>query len=123
MKKQADMTASLNERERVEERQADDARQKQRDAERVARKAPDTRIYELTVKGADEPGLPPPLGTTNNVTADHLPATPPPPASGTSTNTTVAAEPSGNDPMLDETERILEDYIPLLSANKVLIAK
>jgi carboxyl-terminal processing protease len=123
MKRQADMTASLNERERVEERQTADARQKQRDTERAARKARDAKIYELTVKGADDPGLPAPLGTTNNVTADHLPAIPPALASDTSTNTTVTAEPSGNDPMLDETERILEDYIPLLSSNKLLIAK
>jgi len=126
-KRQADKTASLNERERVEERQASDARQKQRDAERAARKTPDVKIYELTVENSGEPGLPPPLGETNNVTANQLPATRPPDTGGTSSTTTVAEEPSSKaaavNPMLDETERILQDYILLLSSNQVLVAK
>ena len=119
LKKQTDKTASLNERERLEERQAADARQKKRDAERAARKAPDAKIYELTVKTADEPGLPPPLGETNIVGTVKLPA---------DTNAMAAASanpaaPPAPDAMLDETKQILEDYIPLLSSNPILIAK
>jgi hypothetical protein len=34
----------------------------------------------------------------------------------------VAGAPKPPDPMLDETERILEDYISLLSSKQVLIA-
>jgi hypothetical protein len=81
-KMQADKTASLNERERLKELQEADARQKARDQERAARKAPDVKIYELTVENADEPGLPPPLGETNTVTANNLPAGPLPTPAG-----------------------------------------
>ena len=119
LKKQTDKTASLNERERLEERQAADARQKKRDAERAARKAPDVKIYELTVKTADEPGLPPPLGETNIVGTVKSPA---------DINALAAASakppaPPAPDAMLEETKQILEDYIPLLSSNQILIAK
>jgi carboxyl-terminal processing protease len=121
LKRQADKTASLNERERVKELQEDDARKKARDQERAARKAPDVKIYELTVAKAGEPGLPPPLGETNTVTANSLPA---------DTNSTPTAsskiadvpKPPAIDPMLDEAERILEDYISLLSSKQILIA-
>jgi carboxyl-terminal processing protease len=117
-KLQADKTASLNERERLKERQEADARQKARERERAARKAPDGKIYELTVAKASEPGLPPPLQKTNTVTANGLPA-------GTNSTQTAASKvadaPKPPDPMLDETERILEDYISLLSSNQMLI--
>jgi carboxyl-terminal processing protease len=120
-KLQADKTVSLNERERLKKIQEDDARQKARDQERAARKVPDVKIYELTVENAGEPGLPPPQGETNAVTAASL--TP-----GTNltqtTSTTIAEAPKASavDPILDETERILEDYISLSSSNQMLIA-
>ena len=118
-KLQADKTASLNEHERLKERQDADARQKTRDTERAARKVSDVKIYELTVEKADDPGLPPPVGETNTMTANSLPA-------GTNSMSTasskVADAPKPPDPMLDETERILEDYISLLSSKQILIA-
>jgi carboxyl-terminal processing protease len=124
-KLQADKTASLNERERLKERQEADAREKARDRERAERKATDVKIYELTVEKAGEPGLPPPLGETNTVAAAGL--TP-----GTNSTQTASAKTADTpkvpaiDPMLEETERILEDYISLLSSNQssnqVLIA-
>jgi carboxyl-terminal processing protease len=120
-KMQADKTASLNERERLKERQEADARQKARDQERAARKAPDVKIYELTVAKAGEPGLPPPLGETNTVTATKLPAGPLPPPAGSTNVVTVPPLPAV-DPMLEETEQILEEYISLLSSNQMLIA-
>jgi carboxyl-terminal processing protease len=125
-KLQADKTASLNERERLKERLESDARQKTRDLERAARKAPDMKIYELTVANAGEPGLPPPLGETNTVTANNLPAGPRQALTGNENAAAVTQVPQPNspavDPMLDETERILEDYISLLSSNQMLIA-
>jgi len=122
LKRQSDKTASLNEHERVKERQENDARQKAREAERAARKKPDVKIYELTVKQADEPGLPPALGETNTVTAkdpsDGLTV-----ANSNGTATITVPSESPTDAMLDETKQILEDYISLMSSNQVLIAK
>jgi carboxyl-terminal processing protease len=124
LKKQSDRTASLNEHVRLKERQEADARQQARDKERAARKAPDVKIYDLTVENAGEPGLPAPVGETNTVTAtasSHGLL----PMSTISSNS--VATPSPNvpvvDPMLDETRRILEDYVTLLSSNQVLIAR
>jgi carboxyl-terminal processing protease len=121
-KLQADKTASLNENERLKKLQEAEDRQKARDQERTARKAPDVKIYELTVENAGEPGLPPPLGETNTVTANNL-------TEGKLSTQTAprinadAPTPPAVDPMLDETERILEDYISLSSSNRMLIAK
>jgi carboxyl-terminal processing protease len=126
LKKQADRTASLNEHERVEERQEMDARQKQREAERATRKIPDVKVYELTLARAGEPGLPPPMVFTNSTTASRLPAVRPATADDaaeSTTSTNAVAGPVPNDPLLDETKRILEDYISLLSSNQILVAK
>ena len=113
-KLQTDKTATLNEREALKEREKIAAQNKARDTERDARKAPDEKIYELTVENCDQPGRPSLPGQTNEVVA-----------SGT-TNTVTAATggktPPPIDPMLDETENILEDYVSLLSKSNILIA-
>jgi carboxyl-terminal processing protease len=111
---EADKTATLNEREALKEREKAAAQNKARDAERDSRKAPDETIYELTVENCDQPGLPPPPGETNEVAAAGM------------TNAVTAATgekpPPQIDPMLDETENILEDYDSLLSKSNILIA-
>jgi carboxyl-terminal processing protease len=122
-KLQADKTASLNERECLKKNEEANAHRKARDQERLARKPTDVKFYELTVEKADQPGLPPPLGETNGVTATILSA---------GTNLTQSASSKVADipklpasiinPTLDETGRILEDYISLLSSNQTLIA-
>jgi carboxyl-terminal processing protease len=122
LKKQSDKTASLNEHERLEERQEADARQKERDTERSARKAPALKIYELTVKQAGESGLPAPVGETNSAAASSLSAETNATAAGAAGVDEPAPKPPAVDPMLDEARRILADYISLLSANQVLIA-
>jgi carboxyl-terminal processing protease len=103
-KTQADGTATLNEHEAIKEREQDSLRGRERDEEREKRPDPGIKIYELTIKNSSDPGLPPAenwLGQTNSVSTNAPKAdakkTPPP-----------------FDPMLDETERILEDYVPLL---------
>jgi len=132
-KLQTDKTASLNEHDRLKERQENDARQKARDQERSARKAADEKIFELTVARASEPGLPAPLGETNTLTTNGLPAVSYSVDSSLTNNfttntATLVANGSTSavseknpapavDPMLDETVRILEDYIDLLSSN------
>lgn len=121
-KLQADKTVSLNERERLKELEEENARQKARDQERLARKATDVKFYELTVEKADQPGLPPPIGETNGVTANSL-STGTNSTQSTSSKVADVPKPPAINPTLDETERILEDYISLLSSNQPLIAE
>jgi carboxyl-terminal processing protease len=69
-KLQADKTESLNEREQIKDRLANQARQKMRDQERESRKSSGMKIYEITVENADKPGLPEPMPlTTTNYTS------------------------------------------------------
>lgn len=133
-KQQADKTMSLNERERLKEKAADDARKKARDQERLARKDADQKIYELTLKQVDLPGLPPPLEKTNTAAKSFSVKGAPPGDSGASATVTAKAaapasdlegedaedKPSAVDAMLDETERILVDYITLLTQKSLL---
>jgi carboxyl-terminal processing protease len=56
-KLQADKTASLNEKDQIKERQANQARQKARDQERETRTASGAKVYEITVKNSALPGL------------------------------------------------------------------
>jgi len=109
-----DDVATLNEREAIKEREKLAAQNKARDAERAARKAPDEKIYELTVENCDEPGLPPFLGETNEITIAG--------ATNTVAKTPRERMPLQLDPMLGETENILEDYVALLSKSSILIA-
>jgi carboxyl-terminal processing protease len=107
---QAENSLSLNEAERIQEWERDDARQRQQDKERLARKTAEPAVYELTLKQVDLPGLPPPVAKTNavaKVTDPH-------------TNVTVDSDdaeetPPAVDAGLEETQRILVDYIWLLS--------
>ena len=103
-KLQADKTVSLNEREQIKERLANQARQKERDKERNARKMPDEKIYDITVGNADQPGLP---GCETNI-VDYSKI-----GEGQLDETT----------RIKETELILEDYISAMNANRILIAK
>jgi len=110
----ADDVATLNEREAIKEREQAAARNKAREAERAARKAPDDKIYELTVENCDQPGLPPPLGQTNEVPAAG--------AAKTVLETPPERPTTPIDPLLSETENILEDYVALLSKSNILLA-
>jgi carboxyl-terminal processing protease len=128
-KAQADKTVSLNEQTRLKERAENEARQKARDKERLARKEPDEKVYELSLRQASVPGLPAPMQKTNSLTAkveskDVVP--------GVSTNSATASveasslkdQGTGADedddqkaPLVDETlveaEHILQDYVSL----------
>ena len=133
-KRQADKTISLNERERLQEKDADDARLKARDKERLARKDPDQKVYELTLKQVDLPGLPPPLEKTNAAAKNFTANGAPPGDSATTASVSAKTASPANDPdgedledkpssvdaMLDETERILLDYIALLAQKNLL---
>ena len=126
-KRQADKTASLNEHERVEERQEADAA-RSAGSERAARKAPNVKIYEISRGKCRRPGPAAAAGGNQQFKYGVKPSagrhrhhprgtTPPPPLK--------CQLPKGSsvDAMLDETELILEDYISLVSTNQVLVAK
>src|SRR5665213_425615 len=134
-KLQANETATLNEHEALTERQTNEARQKARDKERSARKAPDEKIYDITVENAGESSLPAPeaLTTTNyiatpngiafNVDSDFSNYFETNAASKNlkaKIKTEVKTLPP--DAMLEETENILEDYISLMKKSDTLIA-
>lgn len=123
-KLQADKTASLNEKDQIKERQANQARQKARDKERDARKDSGMITYDITVKNSQLPGLPAPAGTS---AADATTLTNLTNASAGSTNAvTEAADKKPTpavDPALDEAEHVLQDYIKLMAAGRTLIAK
>jgi carboxyl-terminal processing protease len=87
-KEQADKSLSLNEAERVAEQKADTARMEARKKERLSRKKPDEKLYEITLKNMDAAQLQTPTVKTN--------------------------EEPAIDPTLEETKRILTDYIELL---------
>jgi len=135
-KHQADKTISLNESQRLKEKQESEARQKARDKELSARKEPDVKLYELTLHDVDQPGLPAPVAKTNLVAKAGEAKTGT--AAGVSTNATLAAQaarpadgeddeadepkPTPVDFALEESEHILVDYLGLLEKNKVLTA-
>ena len=136
-KRQTDKTVSLNEQVRRKEKEEDDARQKARDKERLARKEPDQKVRELTLAQVDLPGLPPPIVKTNMAAAKsaHFEGTP-----GAVTNAAAlsvkstlpldasddedaAEKPAAIDATLQEAEQILVDYIRLLASKGMLTAQ
>jgi carboxyl-terminal processing protease len=141
-KLQADKSVSLNERGQIKERETNQARQKARDQEHEARKASGMNIYELTVKNSELPGLPDPMpltvtngvavsspdSNTNDFSKIHATAKPTPPGTQAAALAVQIEKPVVTkalpvDPMLDETESILEDYISALFANRTLVAQ
>jgi C-terminal peptidase prc len=132
-KQQADKTISLNEQVRLKDNDELEARNKARDEERRSRPDPAEKVYELTLKLVDLPGLPPPVARTNAALAS-LPADATTIHSGASTNSTAvataddgledAAEPPapGTDAPLAEGEHILLDYLSLLPKGNLVTA-
>jgi carboxyl-terminal processing protease len=118
-KRQEDKTISLNEKERLKEKNEEDARKKARDKERLARKAPDLKEYDISLKQALLPGLPPPVAKTNSLAKTEPPAGHPAisaasndPLSGSGADGEEAAP--AVDATLDEAKAILVDYVRLL---------
>jgi carboxyl-terminal processing protease len=122
-KQQEDKTISLNEQQRRKEMDENEARDKARNQERLSRQEPNEKVYEITLKQADLPGLPPPVQKTNSL------ATKPLVVRGAGTNIASAAGATAEsdetivpaaDADLDESERILLDYISLLQKHAML---
>jgi carboxyl-terminal processing protease len=127
-KQQADKTVSLNEKQRLKEKDETETRQKARERELKARKAPSETVRELTVKQTDLPGLPDPVQKTNSSSAK---------VSSLGSQVPIAAKTAGEakdldddsekpdpvDPVLTEAEHILMDYYSLLAKQKSLTFK
>jgi carboxyl-terminal processing protease len=130
-KAQADKTISLNEKKRLQEKDELEARQKARDKELRARKESTEKVYELTLKQADLPGLPPPLQKTNslafntsgtNVVVASKPHSSDPSGSDENEDADTEEKPPAVDANLNEAERILMDYLLLLPKQAPLLA-
>ena len=68
-KLQAEKSVSLNEEVRLKEKKESDDRTKARKKELAARPEPPGKEYDITLKLADQPGLPPPTVRTNQTTS------------------------------------------------------
>jgi len=121
-KAMADKTVSLSEAQRIKERDEIEARKKARQAELKARKEPEEKVFDITLKTADQPGLPDPVSRTNTVAKVKSGADPHKDAdqATASTNPTDSDdEETGDanvppaDVSLKEAKRILEDLIAI----------
>jgi hypothetical protein len=114
-KAMADKTVSLNEAQRLQEKREVESRLNARKKELRERPEPGHKVFELTLKQVDLPGLPPPVAKTNAppaTAAQDRPTDPDDPDSKTADEETPSV-----DITLAEAERILVDLIAL-SANK-----
>jgi hypothetical protein len=103
----ADKSISLDEADRLTEQKTAEARNEARKKERASRPKSGEKVYEITLKNVDLPGLHPPE------------VKPKPPASPDDDADPVEAaeappDPAATDPALTETRRIMADYISLL---------
>ena len=119
---QADKTVSLNEKERLKEMDDNEARDKARNQERLARKSPEPTVYELTLKQLALPGLPPPVVKTNQMNtkiageagAIHRAL------AGQDSESDFETAPVTDAP-LEEAGQILMDYVRLLGQKGVAV--
>jgi len=108
----ASKTISLNEAERRRELAEGKARQTAREQERAKRQTPRPPTYEITLKNAATPGLPPALDT-------KAAATPPAKSkahAGSDSSDPPVVPGSEDDIILNEAQRILVDYVDLQRA-------
>ena len=131
---QADKTISLNQTQRLKEKEQLEARQKSRENERKARKESPDKIYEISLKQAGLPGLPAPVQKTNsasakltlsNTNSDVVDLKVPPAetsAPGVVSEDSDEDKPPVVDAALIEAEHILVDYIGLLPKGDILTA-
>jgi carboxyl-terminal processing protease len=128
-KLQSQKTDTLNERKAWDEKEKIDKESKAREKEVASRKLPQETIYDITVADATRPGLPLPVqletqDEATNAVSDAAKSHPS--ANDTALATTNNPAPVTRvwspDPMLDESERIMQDYIALWPSHETLIA-
>jgi carboxyl-terminal processing protease len=123
--KLAEKSVSLNEAQRLKEKQEADERNKARKKELASRPEPLWKVYEITLKNAEQPGLPPPVAKTNSVKTASA-------TTGTGTNTVAKNDTEENeehveekitavDMTLEEAKRILVDLVSLMARGGSLV--
>jgi carboxyl-terminal processing protease len=108
---QTEKTETLNERKAWDEKERIEAVKKSRDKEIASRAVPDITMYELTVADTDKPGLPEPVKLMKAPADSGASFTAVYPTN--SINIAPLTNSAPPDAMLEETERIMRDYISL----------
>ena len=98
-KNMAEKSVPLNEAERRKEMARAKSRQEERKQYDLAHPTPQPKTYDITLKNVSSPGLPPPMAPKKKEGADK-----------------AANAPPGGDLLLNETVKILGDYVDLLGA-------
>ncbi len=125
---EADKTISLNEKQRLKQKEEDDARETAREKARAGRTPSPEVVHSLKLEDVDKPGLPPPVVKAKPASAsDGQKAS----AGGVAQKTAVKGRGTGRldrsqegleddkpvvDPALSETEHILVDYVGAVQA-------
>jgi len=123
-KLQSQKTDTLNERKAWDEKEKIDKENKARLKEIASRKPPQLTIYPITIADAAQPGLPPPVKfikappTLENSVPQGFVAVYPPNEINNSFSTNAISP----DPTLEESERIMRDYIARWSLGQSEIA-
>ncbi|HKQ40791.1 MAG TPA: carboxy terminal-processing peptidase, partial [Verrucomicrobiae bacterium] len=123
--KQAEKAVSMNEAQRLKEKQEADERLKARKKELAARPEPGWKVYDITLKNAEQPGLPAPVAKTNSLKTAST-------ATNSATNTVAKNDPddpeehveekvAAVDITLEEAKRILMDLVNLTGRNGSLV--
>ena len=105
----ADKSVSLNEQKRLKEKAETETRAQARKKERLARKTPEAKVYEITLRNADLPGLPEPVPHTNDVAVAETRL----PSDSDLDSPAFDEKAPALDVTLDESRRILADFIAL----------
>jgi len=130
-KRQADKTISLNEKQRLKEKDEEEARYKVRDKERLARKESLEKVYELSLRLAEQPGLPVPVQKTNSfakvsgakgaaAATNSASVSAPVTSNVLGEDETDEEKPPAVDASMQEAEHILMDYMGLFRKQAML---
>jgi carboxyl-terminal processing protease len=122
----AEKSVSMNIAERLKEKKENDDRVKARKKELASRPEPNEKVYEITLKLADEPGLPAPVARTNHLASAGTNSTPSHAQAGLKSNrssltASVDEKPavekdlaSNSDKSDDDSEESIDDKVPNL---------
>jgi carboxyl-terminal processing protease len=109
----ATKSVSLNEAERRQDLAQSKARQDERERESRIHPAARPATYEITLKNVSSPGLPPPMAATKSAAPAQVTD---PSSAPNALDRVPIGRPADDDIVLNETVKILADYVNLLNA-------